>query len=107
MQGDVITLFVHRQHNFCHRWLTMMPMRVTTILKGTMTKKIMIMVMTTKSNDDEGYFNEGEYDDNVGDGDEVEEEGNVEVERHQISYSALTRVCDVFASKGTLLASCA
>ena len=27
MQGDVITLFVRQQHNFCHRWLTMIPIR--------------------------------------------------------------------------------
>ena len=42
------------------------------------------MVMTTKSNDDESDCYEGEYDDNVGDGNEVE--------HHQIFYSALKQV---------------
>ena len=51
MQGDVITLFVRQQHNFCHRWLTMMPLRVMTMIM------IMMMVMMTMKereyNDDE------------------------------------------------------
>ena len=53
MQGDVITLFVRQQHNFCHRWLTMMLM--PTKIMMMMAMMVMMTMKEQEYNDDEEY----------------------------------------------------